>query len=155
SNIALRGKTGNRDDVVLQGRGMNTQAPGILFGIASTNVQGLLIADMTIRDFYDHPIILNAGTQSPHIYNTHLVNAGQQFIKSNPDQAGNGVNNGIVEFSVIEYVTTSRDTYTNGVDVHHGIGWIIRHNLFRNITAPAGLAGPAVLMWNGSRDTIT
>ena len=38
-----------------------------------------------------------------------------------------------------------------------GIGWIIRHNLFRNIVAPPGaaLAGPAVLMWNHSSGTVT
>jgi hypothetical protein len=40
--------------------------------------------------------------------------------------------------------------------VHTGANWIIRHNLFRNIVAPPGpLAGPAVLMWNNSRDTLT
>ena len=84
-----------------------------------------------------------------------LVNAGQQFVTSNPDGTGGGVDNGVVEYSVIEYVTTSRDYYTNGVDVHTGDNWIIRHNLFRNIRAPMGeLAGPAILMWNGSTNTI-
>jgi hypothetical protein len=156
-NIALRGATNNADDVVLQGEGMKTPTRDVLFGIATSDVHGLLIANMTIRDFYDHPIILNAGTEDPHIYNTHLVNAGQQFIKANPDRRrGTGVDRGIVEFSVIEFETKSRDYYTNGIDVIHGVGWIIRHNLFRNIAAPAGeLAGPAVLMWKGSRDTIT
>ena len=65
------------------------------------------------------------------------------------------MNNGIVQYSVIEYETTSRDDYTNGVDVHTGRNWIVRHNLFRNIRAPQGqLAGPAILMWNGSSDTL-
>jgi hypothetical protein len=61
-----------------------------------------------------------------------------------------------VEYSVIEYESTSRDDYTNGVDVHTGSGWIIRHNLFRNIRSPQGvaLAGPAILMWNSSSNTI-
>ena len=52
-----------------------------------------------------------------------------------------------VEYSVIEYQTTSRDAYTNGVDVHTGRNRLIRNNLFRNIRAPQGqLAGPAILM---------
>jgi hypothetical protein len=110
---------------------------------------------LTIRDLYDHPIIFNAGTQSPHVYNVRLVNAGQQFIKSNPDNNGGGVNNGLVEYAVIEYDTTSRDYYTNGVDVHAGQNWIIRHSLFHNIRAPQGqLAGPAILMWNGSSNSL-
>ena len=57
-------------------------------------------------------------------------------MKSSPDGAGGGVDNGIVRYSVFEYVTTSRDDYTNGVDVHTGDNWIIRHNLFHNIRAP-------------------
>jgi hypothetical protein len=119
------------------------------------NVRGMIIANLTIRDVFYHPIILNAGTQSPLVHNVHLINAGQQFIKSNPNPAGGGVDNGIVEYSVIEYETTSRDAYTNGVDVHTGRNWIIRHNLFRNIRAPQGqLAGPAILMWNGSSGTV-
>ena len=48
------------------------------------------------------------------------MNTGLQFINSNPDGAGGGVNNGVVEYAVIEYDATSRDAYTNGVDVHTG-----------------------------------
>src|SRR5262249_31733712 len=102
-----------------------------------------------------HPIIFNAGTQSPHVYNVRLLDAGQQLLKSNPDTTG-GVNNGIVEYSTIEYSTTAPSTYTNGVDVHSGANWIIRDNLFRNIVSPpGGLAGPALLMWNHSSNTLT
>jgi hypothetical protein len=154
TNVAIRGASGNRDDVVLVGRGMTVDG-GVPFGIwTGGNVRGVTIANLTIRDVYSHPIILNGGTQSPLIHNVRLVNAGQQFIKANPDGAG-GADNGIVEYSVMEYVTTSRDYYTNGVDVHTGDNWIIRHNLFRNIRAPQGqLAGPAILMWNGSTGSI-
>ena len=154
-HVAIRGATGSRGDVVLVGRGMTVNG-GVPFGIwTGGNVRGVTIADLTIRDVYSHPIILNGGTQSPLIHNVRLVNAGQQFVKANPDGAGGGVDNGIVEYSVIEYDSTSRDDYTNGVDVHTGDNWIIRHNLFRNIRAPHGqLAGPAILMWNASTGTL-
>jgi hypothetical protein len=154
SNVGIRGATGNADDVVLKGPGMsNASIPhGIWVG---GSVAGVTIANLTIRDIYYHPIIFNAGTQSPLVHNVTLVNAGQQFIKSNPNPSGGGVDNGIVQYSIIQYDTTSRDYYTNGVDVHTGRNWIIRHNLFRNIRAPQGqLAGPAILMWNASSGTI-
>ncbi|MEP7304800.1 MAG: right-handed parallel beta-helix repeat-containing protein [Acidobacteriota bacterium] len=158
SRVGIRGATNNRDDVVLVGPGM-AQAK---FGNAPSGiwtgggVQGVTIANLTIRDFYQHPIVFNAGTDTPLIHNVHLINAGQQFIKANPDGAGGGVNNGVVQYCVIEYITTAKDDYTNGIDVHTGAGWIIRHNLFRNIVGPPGtLAGPAVLVWNHSRDTLT
>jgi hypothetical protein len=157
TNVGVRGATANRDSVVIVGKGMNAGSDGgVPFGIwVGGNVAGVTIANLTIRDVYYHPIMLNAGAQSPLIHNVRVVNAGQQLLKSNPNGAGGGVDNGIVEYSVFEYDTTSRDDYTNGVDVHTGDNWIIRHNLFRNIRAPQGqLAGPAILMWNGSTNTL-
>jgi hypothetical protein len=157
TNVGVRGATANRDDVVIIGRGMNASSDGgVPFGIwVGGDVRGVTIANLTIRDVFYHPIMLNAGAQSPFIHNVRLVNAGQQFVKASPDGTGGGVDNGIVEYSVIEYETVSRDYYTNGVDVHTGDNWIIRHNLFRNVRAPAGqLAGPAILMWNGSTNTL-
>jgi hypothetical protein len=156
TNVGIRGATNNRDDVVLAGPGMTVSS--VPYGIwVGGNVQGVTIANLTIRDIYNHPIMLNPGTQSPLIHNVRLLNAGQQFVKVNPTGSGgsgNGVNNGIVRYSVIEYTTTSRDDYTNGVDVHSGTGWVISHNLFRNLRAPGALAGPAILMWNGASNTI-
>jgi hypothetical protein len=154
SNVGIRGASGNADDVVLRGPGMTN--PSIPHGIwVGGNVTGVTIANLTIRDIYYHPIIFNAGTQSPLVHNVTLINAGQQFIKSNPNPSGGGVDQGLVQYSVIEYETTSRDDYTNGVDVHAGRNWTIRHNLFRNIRAPQGqLAGPAILMWNASSGTV-
>ena len=158
-NVALRGSTNSCDDVLLIGRGMsNTSYGNVPHGIWIGNARNVLVANLTIRDVYYHPIQLdpNAGAQAPRIYNVRLVDAGEQFVKSSARTSGtSGVNNGIVEYSIMEYTTTARSNYTNGVDVHQGASWIVRHNLFRNIRAPAGqLAGPGVLMWNGSRDSI-
>ena len=158
-NVAIRGSTNSCDDVLLIGRGMSNASYGnVPHGIWIGNARNVLVANLTIRDVYYHPIQLdpNAGAQAPRIYNVRLVDAGEQFVKSSARTSGaSGVNNGIVEYSIMEYTTTARSNYTNGVDVHQGANWIVRHNLFRNIRAPAGqLAGPAVLMWNGSRDSI-
>ena len=157
-DVSIRGATGDRDDVVLVGRGMRNAGYGnVPHGVLVENARNVQIADLTIRDVWYHPISFNRGTESPHVYNVRLVDAGQQFIKANPDGQGGGVDNGVVEYSVMEYTTTARSYYTNGVDVHRGTGWVIRDNVFRNIRGPEGdrVAGPAVLMWNRSRDTIT
>lgn len=158
TNVAIRGASDDRDAVVLKGPGMARAAYGhVPYGIwTGGDVQGITIANLTIRDIFYHPIVFNRGTQNPRVYNVHLIDAGAQFIKSNPGGAGGGVNNGIVEYSLIEYTTTAKDAYVNGVDVHTGANWIIRDNVFRNIVAPGGrLAGPAVLMWNHSSNTVT
>jgi hypothetical protein len=86
----------------------------------------------------------------------HLIDAGQQFIKSNPVASGIGARDGIVEYSIFEFTTTARDDYPKAIDVHGGANWTIRHNLFRNLQAPSGqLIGPAVLVWRGSSGTTT
>lgn len=156
SNVTVRGATNNRNDVVLVGRGYGDS--GLPYGIwTGQGASNVMIANLTIRDVYEHPIVFNAGTTSPHVYNVRLVNAGTQLLKSNPDPSagGVGVHNGVVEYSVFEYDTTAPTDYTNAVDVHGGNNWIIRNNLFRRIRAPQGqLAGPAILMWRGSSGTV-
>jgi hypothetical protein len=157
TDVAIRGEAGDRDAVVLTGTGMSNPVTGdVPFGIwAGDDVDGLLVANLTLRDFNVHPIILNAGVRRAHLYNVRLLDAGQQFLKSNPDRNGKGNDFGIVEYSVFEFTSTGRDDYPKAIDLHGATGWIIRHNLFRNIRAPEGqLNGPAVLAWRGSRGTI-
>jgi hypothetical protein len=169
SNVTIRGATNRCDDVVLTGAGMTTQG-NTPFGIWVGGPTGILIANLTIRDIFYHPIMLDpnaGGTHSPRIYNVRLADAGEQFIKvsqpgSGPPVPGSGVANGIVEYSVIEYSTTKDPNgpggpgYTNGVDILAGSNWIVRNNLFRNIRAADGwgLAGPSVLAWKGTIGTI-
>jgi hypothetical protein len=84
----------------------------------------------------------------------HIIDIGDQFLKNNPTTNGlNGVDNGILENSLLEYSSVSPDAYTNGLDVHRGKNWIVRSNTFKNFRSNAGLAGPAVLIWNGSSDS--
>jgi hypothetical protein len=158
SDVELRGASGNRDDVVLEGPGMSNASFGnVPHGVMGSDVVRLRIADLTIRGVYYHPITFQpqSGCQAPTVSGCRLVDAGEQFIKSNSAPNG-GVNDGVVEDTIMEYTTTARSDYTNGVDVHTGRGWVIRRCEFRNIRAPqgGGLAGPAVLMWNRCADTI-
>lgn len=156
--VTIRGKTDVPGDVVLAGKGMKNSEHGpVPHGFWLGNVKKVTIANLTVRDFYYHPIQLepSRGAQAPRFYNLHLIDAGQQFIKSSANPGGNGVNDGVVEYCIFEYTTTARSNYTNGVDVLQGSNWIVRNNFFKNIRAPEGqLAGPAVLMWMGSRDSI-
>ena len=157
-DVTIRGRTDSYDDVVLSGRGMsNPDHQGVPHGIWIGNAQRVRIANLTVQDVYYHAIQLDPGfgAQAPHIYNVRLVDSGEQFIKASLTPDGKAVHDGIVEYSTMEYTSTARSNYTNGVDVLGGANWIVRWNVFKNIRAPAGqLAGPAVLMWKGSKDSI-
>jgi len=95
-----------------------------------------------------------------------LINAGSQFIKSNPTDpnAGLGVNNGVVEYCWFEYTGSPPGNhgtgvgYFNGISAHAAQNWIVRGNLFKNLHNPdtaAYLWNPSVLFWNHSANTVT
>lgn len=163
--VTIRGSAGSTN-VVLAGKGMdNTNYGNVPFGIWS-NGTNTTIAHLTIRDTWDNEIIFNPGAQSPLVYSVRLINAGSQFIKSNPTDVNNGigVNNGVVEYCWFEYTgnpPADHGTgvgYFNGISAHAAQNWIIRGNLFKNLHNPdsaAYLWNPAVLFWRHSVNTVT
>lgn len=158
TDVTVRGANDNCDEVVLVGKGMANQDFGAVpHGIWVGNAKRATVANLTIRDVYYHPVKLepSEGVEALRLYNVHLIDAGEQFIKSSSDPDGTGAKNCIVEYCTFEYSNRSRSGYTNGVDVHMGVDWIVRRNVFKNLRAPAGeITGPAILFWNRSRGTI-
>jgi hypothetical protein len=152
SDWAIRGATGDRDDVIIRGAGMSGS---VRFGFWIGNSSRGTIADLTIDGVREHGIIANPGAHDILYHGLRIIDSGDQFIKSNPASNGSGNDRGIVEYSIFEYRSTSNNNYTNGVDVHGGDDWIVQYNLFKNILSPVGqaLAGPSVLFWNGSTNT--
>jgi hypothetical protein len=152
SNVTIKGASGNRDAVIIKGPGMMNSS--VAFGFWADNVSGITFQDMTIRDFNQHAIILNGGVDNPVFRNLHIIDIGDQFLKNNPTADRlNGVDNGVLENSLLEYTSTAPDSYTHALDVHRGKNWIVRNNTFRNFRLNGALAGPTILIWNGSSDT--
>jgi len=167
NDVTIRGRAGSTN-VVLAGKGMdNANHNGVLHGVWS-NGTNTVIAHLTIRETWDNPIIFNPPAQSPRVYCVRLINAGSQFIKSNPADvnAGIGVNNGVVEYSWFEYTANPPSNsnhsggsgYFNGISAHAAKNWIVRGNLFKNLHNPDGTSypwNPSVLFWRHSVGTIT
>ncbi len=165
NNVTIRGHAGS-SGVVLVGKGMdNSNYGNVPFGIWS-NGTNTTIAHLTIRDTWDNEIIFNPGAQSPRVYCVRLLDAGSQFIKSNPTDVTNGVgvNNGVVEYCWFEYTGSPPGDhgggvgYFNGISAHAAKNWTVRGNLFKNLHNPdsaAYLWNPSVLFWNHSANTVT
>jgi Right handed beta helix region len=159
TNVALRGATNNRDDVVILGSGMGTK--GVNIAVKVEDAQDVLLANFSVGQAYWHPIQLKGemGAERVHIYNVRLFDAGQQFLKSTVDfNNPNGVDGVTVEYSLFEYTKIGPAYgYTQGIDVHTGADWVIRYNVFRNITVPRTATyrqRPAIDLWSGSRNTL-
>jgi hypothetical protein len=165
-NVTIRGASGC-EDVVIAGRGMDNPDYGNTEVGIWSNSRNTTIAHLSIWDTYDNAIIFNAGAQSPHVYSVKMMNIGSQFIKANPTDAANGigVDNGLVEYSWMEYNGGPPATdhgagvgYFNGISAHTADNWVIRNNMFKNLHNPDTadyLWNPAVLMWNHSTNTVT
>lgn len=165
-NVTIRGALNDCSAVKLLGPGMeNRQRNGLDNGFW-INAKNTTIAHLTIGEVYFHTIQINNAANAPRIYNVRMYNSGQQFIKANPQKFGVGVDNGIVEYSVMEYtdgppLTEHNDSgtgYTNGIDIHAGKNWRISNNRFSNFHTPDHvdhLWNAAVLAWNGAEGTVT
>jgi len=152
--LTIRGASGRRDSVIIEGG-------GVIFSIYADD---FTVADLTVSGAVYHNIQVHgeSGVSRTRIYNVHLLDAGQQLIKVSAGDAKNGkfADDGLVACSLIEYSTFNRGSgvtppdYTDGVDILAGKGWVIRDNVFRRIRSQWGPAGPAILVWKNSMDTV-
>jgi hypothetical protein len=146
NGIALRGQTGNREDVILDFGGMIGGAFGIL-----VDADDITIADLTIRNAADHGVSIQ-GRDRPVLYNLHIIDIFDQLVKVNP--AGDGSDDGLLACSRLEYTTTAPDNYTNGISAHNAHRWVVRDNEWVRILTNDDTPVPAILFWNDSSDTI-
>lgn len=158
--VTIRSASGNRDAVVIRGRGYDKNGDG--FAIVGREVT---IADLSMTDMRDHAISVKpklGGAFGPHVYNVHLYDIGTQHIKSDIG----GTQNGIVACSSIGYSKSgARGDYNGAIDLHGAIAWIIRDNTIYNIKGDGSgcnvdidcgtnVSGPAILVWNQSSGTV-
>ena len=164
-NVMLRGDSRRCDEVVLQGPGMDDpRGRGAVPHGVWTNARDTALQNLTIRDVWYHGLAVNAGGQSPWVYNVRFLDTGEQMIKVSDTGRRPSVDRGRVEYSVFEYTNgpTRIDHgggtgYTNGVDVHGGQEWVIRGSRFENFHTSDDADqrwNPAILMWNGAADTL-
>ncbi len=152
--VSLRSASGNRDAVVLDGAYLTSE----LVSIYASNV---VIADLTLRRAYDHPVHISGQSSAISgilLHNLRIVDPGQQAIKVNPVGAGY-VDAGTIECSSLELTDAGRaqvrdNCYTGGIDAHQARGWIVRRNRFVGFWCNDGLSEHAVHFWRCSRDTL-
>jgi len=156
--ITIRSKSGNRESVVIQGKGYSENAEALM--VMGNDVH---IADLTVRDVRDHGVSLQEGFARTIVYNVDLIDIGTQHIKGNHMGP-----QGVIACSKMGYTrATSQGDYNSAIDLHGAVEWTIRDNNIYNIygdgsgcvvDADCGTAHPggepAILLWNGSRDNI-
>ncbi len=146
--VAIRGATGDRADIILDGGGMLTWSHTHVIAI---NADDVTIADLTIRNGDEHGVSVQ-GSDRPTLYNLHILDTGYQLVKVNP--IGDGSEDGLLACSRLEYTTTSPEDYTNGISAHNAHRWTVRDNQWYRIRTPGNEPAPTILFWSGSSDTV-
>lgn len=158
SNVTIRGRTGAKTRVIVQGDGMSrTARVGNLIRVSGAHFK---LSDMTLRRSRWHLIQIAGedGAQSPVIRDCILENAYEQLLKvsSSPKRPWATSNGGIVENCLFEYTAgVGPEYYIGGIDAHGAKRWIVRDNVFRNIASPShAVAEFAVHFWDGSANDL-
>jgi len=151
SNLVFRSLSGNRDAVVLTGQGMQSVDPLTEIGMSLVG-DNITIADLTIRDVGNHGISTNSDNH--FIHNVKIQDTYEQMIKGT--SGGNFSNNVTVQCCLFEYTAgIGPQWYIGGLDIHEGVDWTVRDNIFRNISSPSiSLAEHAVHFWDSSAENI-
>ncbi len=154
NNLTIRGATGDRGDVILDGGGMLT---GTHIHIIAIFADDVTIADLTLRNGDEHGVSVQ-GYDRPTLYNLHILDTGYQLVKVNPPTARGesalGSEDGLLACSRLEYTTTSPEDYTNGISAHDAHRWIVRDNQWLRIRTPNQVPAPTILFWSASSDTL-
>lgn len=158
-NIALRGATGNRADVVLVGEGMN--ATEKIFGnvVQVAGCRGMLIADLTLTGAWYHNLHIagTVGAVGTRVYNVHFIDGKEQLLKVNPGHEPTVFpDSGTVEYCRFEFTDRARQRYTCGIDILGASGWRVSDCEFIRIRGPEpdSLCDAAVMFWQHCRDLV-
>jgi hypothetical protein len=165
--VTLRGESGRRESVVLDGEG----TLGELLTIRACS--GVTVADVTVQNVRWNGIKLDTdrNVQRATIRNCVLHNIWQRAIKGVkvPEEGREATR---PRDCVIESCLFTNDrpkrleddpadprngfdgNYVGGIDVMYPTGWTIRDNLFRGIKGRTGSARGAVFLWHDARDCV-
>jgi len=151
--LIVRSAGGDRDAVVI--RGPDEGPAAALHHVFLLSADNVTIADMTLGYCRYHGIQIRgespADVAGTWVHNCRLVNCNEQFIKGSSSGGDPvGATNGIIENCLFEFTGGwAYQYYTGGIDIHKGVNWVVRDNLFRNIRNPneSGIAEHAVHFW--------
>ena len=157
-SITLRSASGNRNDVVIAGKGYSVPAEALM--VLASDVH---IADITLKNIRDHAVAVKPGMSGTFLYNLNLIDVATGHIKGSKLNAG-----GTIACSSLGYTGAgSQGDYNGAIDLQVAKGWHIRDNYFYNIWGdgsgclvdtdcgryePGG--APAILLWKNSSDNI-
>lgn len=158
--LTLRGSTGDADDVILVGGGMNTR--GIDEGVI-VEADDVTVQDITISEFYYNGIHVRAESDADRtwIHDVKTLNIGERHIKGSRIADPAKVSDDLV----IERVRMTQNkprqghadtspNYIGGIDMMALRNPIIRDTLAEGIVGSQQGGNAAIFLWNGIQNAL-
>ena len=152
ADVILRGATGNPDNVILQGAGMNVNAMQEGIWVAADDIT---IMDLTVKEFYYNGIHIRGENDADRmwVYNVKTHDIGERHIKGSTN---NNDANLIANDCLIEFVQMSQDqpktagsvNYIGSIDAMGIAGWVIHDCTATNVIGGTGGGNAGVFLWN-------
>ena len=164
-NVTLRGASGDRAKVVLDG---SESRDGELLGI--TACSGVTIADLTIQNIKWNGFKINSetGVQKLTIHNCIIHNIWQRGVKGvkvpPEDRQAMRPKECRVQYCLFyndrpkqlsdDAADVANGNYIAGIDVMYAQGWIISDNVFVSIQGRTGEGRGAIFLWFDARNCL-
>jgi hypothetical protein len=157
-NITIRSKSGNRENTVIQGDMMASNASvQHIFLVRGNHFE---LYNLTLQKTSAHIIQIQGeyGASDIKVANCILRDSFEQIFKVTTDANNQDIKsrNGIVDGCLFEYSAgIGPQWYIGGIDAHNAANWIIKNNIFRNIISPnTATAEFAIHFWSNSENNI-
>ncbi len=166
-NVTLRGESGQRDNVILDGQGRLGELVGI------TGCSGVTIADLTVQNVKWNGIKLNSdrGVTRVTIHNCVIHNVWQRGVKGvmvpKENRQQLRPSDCRVQYCLFYNDRPKRfeddeadrpdnfgGNYIGGIDVMYAQRWTISDNVFIGIHGRTGEARGAIFLWVDARDCV-
>lgn len=153
--VTIRGASGNRDDVILIGGGMNTHGVDEGITVGSSNVT---IRDLTLKSFFYNAVHLRAESDISGIVvsNVKTWNVGERHVKGSWDgNVSHTLDNTLIENMYMLQTEPRLDTnpsgsdYIGGMDIMSTNNLIIRDCVAEGVRGFTGGGNASIFLWQG------
>ena len=154
-HVTVRSETGNRDDVIIKGKGMN----GNILSIFAVAASDFIVADVTLGWVTTHAVQVKGEEDADNFiaHNVRFVDTYEQMVKGTYNSGATTTSDsGLIEYCLFEYsAKIGPQWYIGGIDCHNTRDWRVKANRFRDIISPEdALAEHAIHFWSDAQNTI-
>jgi hypothetical protein len=157
AHISLLAKSKKPADTRLIGLGMRDSRQ--VENLINVNAKYFTLDGLTLSDAGNHLIQINGERDADFVVlrNCVLQDSFQQLVKvTASDKSQDSSDYGLVENCEFKFTRgIGPNYYIGGIDAHKAKGWVVKHNVFRNIASPGKrVAEHAIHFWNGASNIV-